>query len=66
LETAVSFRTGRLSVPKRAAVFAGHYVPNLALEVAKFNVAADAGERINIKGFMAGELFCSLPDLSLQ
>ena len=53
-------------VPKRAAVFAGHYVPNLALEVAKFNVAADAGKRINIKGFMAGELSCSLPDLNLQ
>ena len=34
--------------------YGGHYVPNLALEVVKFNDAADAGQRINIKGFLAG------------
>lgn len=34
--------------------YGGHYVPNLALEVVKFNEAADAGQRINIKGFLAG------------
>ena len=44
------------------AAIAGHYVPNLALAVVKFNEAADASDRINIKGFMAGRTFhCLLP-----
>ncbi|CAL5224857.1 g7615 [Coccomyxa viridis] len=34
--------------------YGGHYVPNLALAVVKFNEVADASDRINIKGFMAG------------
>ena len=37
---------------------AGHYVPNLALAVVKFNEVADASDRINIKGFMAGRASC--------
>ncbi len=37
-------------------------MPNLALAVVKFNEAADASDRINIKGFMAGRPFhCLMP-----
>ena len=43
-----------------SAAIAGHYVPNLALAVVKFNEAADASDRINIKGFMAGRTFSLL------
>ena len=41
-------------------------MPNLALAVVKFNEVADASDRINIKGFMAGRIFlcpCASPML---
>ena len=35
---------------------AGHYIPNLALEIVKYNDMADKSQQINLKGFMAGEV----------
>ena len=35
---------------------AGHYIPNLALEIVKYNDLADKSQQINLKGFMAGEV----------
>ena len=37
---------------------AGHYIPNLALEIVKYNDMADKSQQINLKGFMAGEVTC--------
>ena len=37
---------------------AGHYIPNLALEIVKYNDMVDKSQQINLKGFMAGEITC--------
>lgn len=37
---------------------AGHYIPNLALEIVKYNDMVDKSQQINLKGFMAGEVTC--------
>ena len=39
-------------------------MPNLALAIVKFNKVADASDRINIKGFMAGAAsLCRMPSI---
>ena len=60
------FQTRRIGLSVWAVVLAGHYVPNLALAVVKFNEVADTSDRINIKGFMAGRPPVSLYDPCLQ
>lgn len=41
-----------------ASASAGHYIPNLALEIVKYNDLVDESQRINLKGFLAGDATC--------